>query len=242
MTIPCIYIYHPPETRSDYAHINHQLAKLDSLMNQNPNWDNCDVITIPLDDQLGFDVANEVRRIKEKPGPIIFIYKYQRKLYTKLSDKLCRVVNVYSIEKPTCEANILEMCNQAADAHRAGEPRIPKRELIAFCIIAKLARGDYWAGESMNKAFLYKEDLPKGGFPSFISKSDVFNAADALFNAELLKRKSSNGKLKYGLSNKSTIQPIIDNRSFSGNRKMIKWFQKGSETVPARELENITLY
>ena len=237
MPLPRIYIYHPPETLPGYKHLVPWLAELTRLIQADAKWDGCEVIPVRLDDQLGFNVANEVRRIKNNPGPAVFIHKAQRQLYRSLSDKLKRDVNVYSVEMATCASDVFDKCEEALAEFEGGEPRISKRELVAYLVIAKLARGDHWAGDAKYKAYLMADDLPNGGFPKSVSKGEVSDAADVLYNAGLLRKKPSGGKLKYGLAKKTIIQPILDDKSFDGNRKMEKWFQRSKEEgVPARDL------
>lgn len=238
MPLPRIYIYHPLETLCGYEYVVPWLAELSQLMQADAKWDGCEVIPIRLDAQRGFNVANEVRRIKNNPGPAVFIHKVQRRLYHSLSEKLQRDVNVYSAETATCASDVFHKCEEALEEFEGGEPRIAKRELVAYLVIAKLARGEYWAGGAKYKAYLKADDLPNGGFPKHVSKGEVFDAADVLFNAGLLRKKSSGGRPKYGLAEKTVLQPILDNKSFDGNRKMEKWFQRGKETVPARDLNN----
>lgn len=236
MPLPCIYIYHPPESLPGYEHLVPWLAELRQLMQANAMWDGCEVISVRLDNQLGLNVSTEVRRIKHRPGPAVFVHKVQRRLYQSLSQKLQRVVKVYSIEAAVSAADILAKCEQARVEYEGGEPRISKRELVAYLIIAKLGRGDYWAGDAKNKAYLKASDLPNGGFPKDVSKGEVSDAVDVLFNAGLVKKKSSGGKPKFGLAEKAVVQPILETRSFAGNQSMEKWFQRGRETVPARDL------
>lgn len=238
MPLPCIYVYHPPEALPGYAYLVQWLAELMQQMRADAKWDGCEVISVRLNNQLGFNVATEVRRIKNNPGPAVFIHKVQRKLFHSLSDKLQRDVKLYSAEMATCASDVFRKCEEALAEYEGGEPRMAKREFVAFLLIAKLARGDYWAGSAKNKAYLNSDDLPNGGFPKDVSKGEVFDAADALFNAGLLRKKPSGGKPKYGLSKKAVIQPILDERSFAGNQKIEKWCQRGTETVPARDLKN----
>ncbi len=238
MPLPAIYIYHPPEALSGYGHLVGWLAELEQLMGTDANWDGCEVIPVRLTDQLGFNVAKEVRRIKDNPGPAVFVHKAQRKLFFSLSEKLQRIVRVYSAVSAASAADLFAKCEEARAEYEGGDPRITKRELVAYLVIAKLARGSYWAGGAKYKAYLKAGDLPNGGFPKSVSKGDVLDATDVLCNAGLLKKKISGSKPKYGLAEKTIIQPILEDKSFKAIRKMEKWFQRGKETVPARDLNN----
>ncbi len=216
MPLPRIYIYHPPETLHGYEHLVPWLAELVQLMQRDVKWNDCEVIPIQLDDQLGLSVSSEVRRIKSNPGPAVFVHKVQRRNYNDLSTKLQRVVKIYSAEAATSASDIFVACEQARAEYEGGEPLITKRELVAYLVIAKLARGDFWAGDAKNKAYLKADDLPNGGFPKSVTKGEVFDAVDVLFNARLVRKKPSGGKPKYGLAEKAVVQPIIESKSFAG--------------------------
>jgi hypothetical protein len=68
-------------------------------------------------------------------------------------------------------------------------------------------------------------DLPNGEFPKNVSKGELFEAADALCNAALLRRKTGDGKPNYGLPEKAIIPPIVDGKSYDRIRQREKWFQ-----------------
>jgi hypothetical protein len=237
MPVPRLYIYHPPETMAGYGHIVVWLAELQNMLDLNPHWDNCQVFRIPLTDQLGFDVASEVRRILTNPGPVIFIHKAQRALYKSLELRVQRLANVYSAEAATCPADILARCEEARLQFEGGEPRVSKREMIAFLLLAKLVRGGYWGGGAKAKDFLGRDNLANGGFPKDVSKGEILDAADVLLSAGLLRLKTGDGQPKFGLAVKSIIDPILSNKSFSGHDNLEKWFARGKERVSVRDLD-----
>jgi len=130
-------------------------------------------------------------------------------------------------------------CEEARRGYEDGEPRIPLFELIAYLIISKLAKQDKWGGTALNKNFLWAEDLPNGGFPKGIcAKRDILQVADSLFNAGLLVRKTSLGKLKYALGDKGIIQPVLDSADFRNVARAVqKIFDRSPRQVPARLLK-----
>jgi hypothetical protein len=146
MPLPRIYIYHPPETLPGYEHLVRWLANLSRLMKADVRWDGCEVIPVRLNDQLGFNATNKVRRIEGRPGPAVFVHKVQRALYYSLAKMLQRDVKVYSAEMAASASDVIDKCNEALAEYEGGEPRRTKRELVAYLIVAKLARGDYWGG------------------------------------------------------------------------------------------------
>lgn len=235
MPPPYLYFYHPPIDEG-YEHLREWFAIVETQMAENADWDSCKVIPVCLNSQLGFDIANEVRRIKSQKGPVIFIHKCQRQLFERLKQKLQREVCFYWLETPKGAGCVMDSCQEALDEFNGGEPRIYKRELVAYLVLAKLERGDYRAGKAKNKGFLKIDDIPKGGFPSYVSKSDVLNAVDALFNAGFLRRKTGDGNWKYGLADMKIVQPVLNEKTLANAGKKIgKWIQKGKR-VPVSDL------
>ena len=108
-----------------------------------------------------------------------------------------RRVSIYSLE-PLCDADIWQACEEARLAYLDGQPRIPRRELVAYLIVRKLRQLDKWGGAASYKSFLWEDDLPNGGFPEEAGGArSVKDVADALCNAGVLVRKNSEGSWKY---------------------------------------------
>lgn len=122
-------------------------------------------------------------------------------------------------------------------AYEQGHPLIPVRELLAYRIVRKLAVQDKWGGEAMNKAFLWQEDLPKGGFPSGLDdRRDILAVADMLEKSGVLSIKRSKSETKYALGPKSVVQPILDTQSFPEALNLRKYFERDHRRVSARLL------
>jgi len=83
-------------------------------------------------------------------------------------------------------------------------------------------------GTALNKSFLRLPDIPNGGFPKHVSKGEVNDVVDALFNAGILDRKLGDGNHKYGLKDKSVIEQILADFSFSAHPLMFKFFLKAT--------------
>ncbi len=232
MTLPHLHLYHPPETVAGY--LLDWMADVEQALRSDANWDNCQRSRTVYDVQAGFDVPTEVDRVRRNPGPVIFIQKVQRRRLERFRDILQREVSVYVIA-PTCPTDILDACEEARRGYEDGEPRISLRELIAYLILAKLARQDKWGGTSRNKNFLWGSDLPKGGFPkNVVDDRDVLQVADALCNAGVLTRKRSQGKMKYALGDKSIVQPILDRKHFANVATLRNYFDRSPRNVSAR--------
>jgi len=101
-----------------------------------------------------------------------------------------------------------------------------------------------FAGGAKNKDFLDVSDLVKGGFPCHVSRGEIRDLIDLLFNAGILKHKVGDGNDKYGLCDKKTIESILAEESFESLKKdrfdayrsLNKYFDKDSRTVPRTEI------
>ncbi len=229
-----LYIYHPPYSRFPY--LENWIGEVVELAESEPTWQGCTFVKIPLIEQLGFSVAAEVSRIKENAGPAVFVQSVQRKLFQNLKSKL-PVVDFLYIESPSDSTQIYGKLLEALERFNGGHPRVSKREMIAFRIIEKLKRRGHWGGKSLNKNFLKLPDIPNGGFPKHVSRIEVNDVVDVLYNAGLLDRKLGDGNHKYALMDRTTIETILSAMSFSGHPKMTKFFMKDKETVPRSEIE-----
>jgi hypothetical protein len=236
MTIPHLHLFHPPESVA--PHLITWMVEVESRMRSDPSWDGCRYRRVPYDNQAGFNVTTEVDRVRRNLGPAIFIQKVQAARLERFRQILEREVSVYSISVPNLEA-LWNACEEARRAFEDGEPRIPLRELIAYLIVAKLAKHGFWGGTSLNKNFLWCSDLPKGGFPKTVcSDRDIQQVADALCNAGILSRKTSQGRPKIALGERATVQNILENRSFANvrSRSLQNYFARSPQNVPARLL------
>jgi len=234
MPLPHLHLYHPPQCVAGY--LLEWIAEVEKALRGDANWDGCAFRRVAYDAQAGFNVATEVDWVRRNLGPAIFIQKVQSRLFSRFREILRRDISVYAIS-PTCDEDILGACEEARRGYEDGEPRIPSRELVAYLILAKLARQDKWGGMSLNKNFLWEYNLPKGGFPKdVVDDRDVHQVANALYRAGILTRKTSEGQTKYALGEKATIQTILDNKHFANVPKLQKFFERSPKQVSARLL------
>lgn len=229
-----LYIYHPPYSR--YPHLEVWINEVIELAESEPTWQGCTFVKVALTDQLGFSIASEVSRIKANPGPVVFVERVQRKLFQNLLSKLSEV-DLLHIESPFDSTQIFGKLEEALERFNGGHPRVSKREMIAFRIIEKLRRRNHWGGTSLNKNFLKLPDIPNGGFPKHVSKGQVNDVVDALYNAGILDRKLGDGNYKYALMNKTVVEKILSELSFADHPRMTKFFMKDKDGVPRSEIE-----
>ena len=234
MPPPKIFLYHPPFERM--PHLPGWFADVETLMRDEAYFDSCEVERIPLNDQLGFDLSNETRRIMENPMPAIFVGKVQKQLFSFLIARTQRKAMLYTLISPTDSADVLSAVEEACKEFDGGEPKIFKRELVAYLVVAKLDRGKFWAGTAKNKEFLWADDIPNGGFPREVTKGEVKDAVDILHRCGVLEKKA--GKPKYGLGEKGLVQQILDSKSFASvDDRITNWLQRKPARVSAKLLE-----
>ena len=229
-----LHIYYPPNSLC--PHLEDWISDVISLAQSESAWDGCEFIRTQLSDQLGFVVAAEIARIKQRIGPVVFVQSVQRKLLQNLRTKLPEIDILY-LESPINGTQIFGKLVETLERFNGGHPRVSKREMIAFRIVQKLKRRNHWGGTSLNKNFLKLPDIPNGGFPKHVSKGQIKDVVDALFNAGILDRKLGDGNYKYALMDKAMVEEILTGLSFHAHPKMTKYFMKDKETVPRSEIE-----
>ena len=236
MPLPHLHIFHPAESCA--PHIVGWLTEVQNLLGSDVNWDDCQLHRWSYDAQAAFHVSTAIGHVRGNPGPVIFLQKVKARLVTQFRDKIGRSTSVYNIDPPT-STEIYEVCEQARKAYEDGEPRIPLRELIAYLIIAKLARQDKWGGTALNKNFLWATELPKGGFPKDIcTDRDIQDVASTLYNLGFLTGKKSQGEMKYALAAKELIDPILKFKSFPSDcMNLQNYFNRGTGHVSIRRLD-----
>jgi hypothetical protein len=85
-------------------------------------------------------------------------------------------------------------------------------------------------------------DIPNGGFPNEISdRREIAQVADAMFNDGILVGKKSEGKMKYALGDKATIEQILEDKSFENVEHGLQgFFDRSPRHLPARHLRYAT--
>jgi|GEM_PF-3537225 len=235
MPLPHLHIFHPLEER--LPGITIWLAAVQSLLQSDANWDGCEFHRTIYNSQASFEFSTAFEKINKNLGPVILIQKVRRIDYTRLHGAVSRKASVFQISC-SCEEDILQVCEDAREAYERGEPLVPNRELVAYLIIRKLIKQDKWGGTSLNKSFLWSDDLPKGGFPKdYCDKRLIMDTAEALRQNGILTTKESENQRKYALASKEIIEPILDSKSFTSQPSMEKFFRKSKALVPATLLD-----
>lgn len=235
MPMPHLHILHPPECR--FPGITQWIAEVEQILRRDEKWEGCVFRRAVYDEQARFNVPTQVDLVRRSPGPVILVQKVQGATREQFERILQRRVSTYCIT-PTCAEDIWQACETARQAYEDGEPRVPLREVIAFLILRKLERQGKWGGESLNKSFLWSENLPKGGFPKdLVCPSEVLDVAEQLARLGILNVKKSQGQRKYALGPKSVVQPILDAKSFEIQPCIRKFFERNPKRVMASLLD-----
>ncbi len=237
MPIPNLHILRPHEGR--WPGMDACLAQLSLWMKQDAYWDKCRVRSSLYDLQGGFNVPTVSGDIRANLGPVIVVEPVQLRLRQRLQEIVGRDCSFYPI-RVTCGEILCQLCQLVRHEYEGGEPRILRREALAYLIVRKLQRLDKWGGESLNKNFLWKADLPRGGFPKeILDHREIYAVADTLVRQGILTTKDSKTSLKYALGDKREVQPILDNKSFTqftGFIELRKFFERSTDRVSVRIL------
>ena len=238
MPLPHLHILHPPESR--LPGIGQWLAEVQSLLQVEADWDRCVVRTASYYERASIHVPTQTDLIRRNLGPVILIQNVQGLVRDRMELLLSRETCIYCIEA-SCAEDIYAACDTARLQYEDGEPRIPVREALAFLIVRKLAMMDRWGGTSVNKNFLWAEDLPKGGFPKdLLERREILDIAEALVKFGVLTYKTSSGQRKYALERREIIQPILDQKSFISHprhRDLRGYFERKADRVTVRVLD-----
>lgn len=222
MPAPHLHIIHPREDR--LPGIGAWLASLITRMKSSADWDGCQVHPYTLDQQATINLPTVADQIERSLGPVLLIQKFQHKLGDQLTNRIGHraVVQAVVVYDPD---TLWNACEAVRKAYEAGEPLTSVRHVIAFLIVRKLERGKYWGGGSLNKSFLWADDLPKGGFPKDLATDrEIIDVAAALVREGILTCKKSQGKSKYALGGKAVIEQIIASREFPSSKSLTKFF------------------
>jgi hypothetical protein len=235
MPIPHLHILHPQEQRR--PGITSWIAQAQDMLRSDAAWDGCRFRRVEYDDQASFDVPTQSDLVLRNLGPVILIQKVQQRARERFERLVQRRASVYCIT-PTCPEDLWQAFEDARTAYEDGEPRIPLRELIAYLILRKLEKLDRWGGTATNKAFLWSENLPKGGFPKdLVEPRVVLDVARELERHNVLQTKTSCGQRKFALGAKNIVQPILDSKSFESIPALRSFFERGPVRVRASLLD-----
>jgi hypothetical protein len=234
MSLPNLHIIHPREQR--LPGITAWIAEVERLIKDYADWDDCQIRRAEYTEQAGFDVPTQVDIVRRAPGPVILIQNVQARIRQRFESFLRGRVVVYCFSIYGAE-DLWQAMEVARKEYEDGEPRIPLREIIAYLILRKLERQGKWGGTSLNKAFLWSEDLPKGGFPKdLVERRAVFDVASELERHGILQTKKSSGQKKYALGPKAVVQPILDAKAFENRPKLREFFERDGIRQPSRLL------
>ncbi len=166
----------PPNLHLFYPADKHLPAWLDDacqMMEAEAVWSNCRFHRAEYDTQAGFNVGTFVDNVDRNRGPVIFIQKVQYRYLDKFRSIMHRRVCIYSVAVSS-STDIWNVCERARLEFDDGEPRISKREALAYFIVLKLYKQDKWAGLAKYKSFLWSSDLPKEASRRISLQSGIF--------------------------------------------------------------------
>ena len=184
--------------------------------------------------ELPIPRGNRRCRDSKETGPVILVQPVSTTSRVELEKAIRSRAVVYQRQIGGPE-DLLAIFEEAKRDYNAGEPRLPRKLVVAVLIVRKLEKLQMWGGK--DKGFLRGDDLPKGrGIPDQLADA-VHEVANHLKNADVLQTKKSQRHTKYALNdqNRPAIYRILERRSFEDDLMQI--LERDPTTVPARLLD-----
>ena len=231
------YICHPPESRHPLAGRWVRAAiesRDDSASNAGSvQWQ---YRVLKTGNDCTFSPRDFASQILENRGPILFVNPVKAGALAHLRSKIGNdcVVEAYEM---TCEADVIAGIELLQEMHLDGEPRIPRRQVVALLILAKLWKQDCWGGN--NKSYMWAKDIPKGRGVPIKYKADVPELLNLMFLHGLLQSKPSKGGTKFALinSDRPTVAKVLKRRQFPQSLQLV--LEQSGITLSARILDNL---
>jgi len=190
------------------------------------------------DESNGFNFLDVFSIVAERIGPVLILGKLKSSSIAGLQSKLDRRCTVVVRRDVDDSTDIYDALTTLMNSHAAGDPQLPIRLVAAVQIIRKLKRHGYWGGESLNKNFLWGEDLPKGGMSRAVQPICREVAAE-LVQKGLLKSKPSKNRVKFALNGDRVADLDALLRLEIPDRALEKYLNGGGQTLSARELDDV---
>lgn len=173
-----------------------------------------------------------------KPGPVLIIGKLKWQAVQALREQLLMRYEIVECEAPTCAQDVFECASAAVAAHAEGDPKVPRRMAATLLVLRKLKRGGYWGGESVNKNYLWPDEIAKGrGVPEEYAP-DARDAANTLINLGWMRRVKKQGSWKWclNLDRREDIHTLLDTRATT-DQTLSAYMHNDRRMVSARELD-----
>lgn len=197
-------------------------------------WSACNVIAHEYNGRCGFSalLGDEILR---DPGPVLMIKPVQVPARVKLEQQLRGRCVVYCTAVSSI-SELLDAFDVLRSQHELGEPRLPRKLVVAILIVKKLMVQQMWGGK--DKGYMWSRVLPKGrGIPEEFSDV-VHEVANYLKNHGVLVPKTSKGQSKYALnsSDRPAIHRIVEHRRFE-DLSLMRILERDPRTASARILD-----
>ncbi len=202
LPMPRLYVYHP---LSHYSRIDYEpwLTELSDAFTNDPDWADWDLKTFAYQGS-SFRINDLRSRVGVAPGAVLFLEPVDSQAVGEFR-RLRPLI-------PVVRANVgssaeLQMISQTLrEQQRCGEPRLPRRLVVAILIIRKLLNRNFWSG---NHSYLKGDDLRKGGYPVALLAA-VEDVANLLLIQKILQIKTKKGKgTKWALNSDSSMRKTI---------------------------------
>lgn len=201
-----------------------------------PAWAGWTVVRKEYDKNCSLPINDVSAAIRSAVGPCVLLRPVQQRVFAELRERL-EGVTVVLVELANSSADVLNQLQQARDQHLAGEPRLPRKLVIALLLVAKLERHQMWGGK--NKGYMWFSDLAKGRGVAEEFGDQLPAVINDLFSRGMLIRKPSGGKKKYALcpQMRREIYEILRTRKFPDEVHRI--LSRDTRLASARHLDSV---
>lgn len=206
-----IYLGHPNERL--HPAMPGWVATVRDLIDNNHAWNGWDLRTWEYDMHSALSVSDLTAAIRSVVGPCVLLRNVQQKVANGLRDRL-HDHTVVLLGDAASSGDIQRLLQEARNLHMVGEPMLPRKQIIALLLIAKLRDQNMWGGR--NKGYMWKSVLAKGRGLDEEFADQLPAVINDLFNKKLIIRKTSNGKHKYALNpdERKAIHDVIRTKTF----------------------------
>lgn len=227
-----IYLCHPNSRHNPM--MESWVREIREVISEDPAWSGWSLHSCEYDLRCSVSINDVAATIKGAIGPCVLLRDVQQRVVVELRERLAgrAEVRVESFQDAT---DILSILQAARDQHLRGEPRLPRKLVVALLLVAKLERHNMWGGR--NKGYMWASDLPKGRGLSEKFADQLPEVIGDLYSESLLIQKPSGGRRKYALNpdRRREIHSILQARKFSGRLHRI--FSRSPRLTSARHLD-----
>ena len=227
-----IYLCHPNSRQNPM--MESWVREIREVISEDPAWSGWSLHSYEYDLSCSVSINDVAATVKGAIGPCVLLRDVQQRVVVELRERLAGRAEV-PVESFQDVTDILSILQAARDQHLRGEPRLPRKLVVALLLVAKLQRHNMWGGR--NKGYMWASDLPKGRGLSEEFADQLPEVIGDLYSDSLLIQKPSGGRRKYALNpnRRREIHGILRTRKFS--ERLHRILSRSPRLTSARHLD-----